>query len=253
MKHSLNYNGWAIFCFVRIKSNLEQNWIFSLNCIFLFQLLFRGMFGGDCSETCHRLPVGADHVCELCIRSNSTALEEYFEDVSDWESMHSGWVCTGTGGLQHMQATGCCCAAISKPLVVARGRNRAISELLFGVMERLRSDAEGGSCILPEFDGAVQAEQTVPFQIAPVLTTICKYAAPEVVAFLKGITPGVEMEPERLVLLMDNLNPGVDITLPDCLDTEGCLTVLPHATCLLEEGTEAEAPDGEENPLGDSV
>ena len=73
------------------------------------------------------------------------------------------------------------------------------------------------------------------------------------IAFLKGITPGVEMDNERLVLLMDNLNPGVDITLPDCFDTEGCLTELAHATFLIDEdGPEVEDLDGEENPLGDS-
>ena len=66
----------------------------------MFQLLFMGMFGGNCKETCHRLAVPADNVCDFCFRSNTTALEEYFEEISEWEEMTSGWVCTGTGGLQ---------------------------------------------------------------------------------------------------------------------------------------------------------
>ena len=213
-----------------------------------------GMFGGDCREADHRLTVPAENICEYCLRSNTTALEEYLEGISEteWNEMTSGWICTGTGSLQHMQALGCCCSAKSKTSK-ARTRNRAISELLHAVMERLRSDTEGGACILPEVDGVVDMEQTRSFRIAPVLTIICKYAAAEVIAFLKGINPGVKMENETIVLLMDNLNPGADLTLPDCFDTDGCQAALAHTTFLVDgEGPGVEELDGEDNPLEDS-
>ena len=181
------------------------------------------------------------------------AMDDFLKDASgDWESMNSGWVCTATGGLQHMQATSCCCAVSNgKDVVATRGRNRSMAELLFGVMERLKGDSEGGACVLPEHEGADPGEHLEALQLAPVLTVLCQYAAPEVAAFLEDLTPEAGMDPERLAVLMTNINPRVGITLPDCLDMEGCHSEIPHTTFLLD-GTGEDSREDAVNPLEDT-
>ena len=49
---------------------------------------------------------------------------------------------------------------------------------------------------------------------------------------------------------MAHLNPGASISLPDCLDMEGCQLVIPHAAVL--DRTEEETPDGKETPREDA-
>ena len=128
-----------------------------------------GVFGGTCQETCHRLPMGADNICNNCLWHNS---EDFFKDASgEWERMHSAWICTATGGLQYMQATSCCCAASkSGEVAVARSRDRSMTELLFGVMARLMGDSKGGSCVLPEHEGTELGGHFETFYLAPMLT-----------------------------------------------------------------------------------
>ena len=118
-------------------------------------------------------------------------------------------------------------------------------------MERLKGDSEGGACVLPEHEGAVPGEHLEALQLAPVLTVLCQYAAPKVAAFLEDLTPEVGMDPERLAVLMTNINPRVGITLPDCLDMEGCHSEIPHTTFLLD-GTGEDSREDAVNPLEDT-
>ena len=131
--------------------------------------------------------------------------------------MNSAWICTATGGLQFMQATDCCCPiSNSKNVAVVRGRNKSIAELLFGVMDRLKSDTEGGFSTLPVNDGTELDGHYKPFQLASVLTALCQFATPEVVAFLKENPSGPKMEQERLELMLTSINPGASLSLPEC-------------------------------------
>ena len=201
-----------------------------------------GLFGGDCKETCHNLSAGKDNICDICFKDNGEALDASVE----WERMNSAWICLATGGLQFMQATTCCCAdSNSRELAVARSRNRSMSELLFRVMARLTGDSKGGSCVLPEHEGAELGGHYETFRFAPVLKVLCQYASPEVAAFLKGSPSGAGKGPDNLAQVMAHLNPGASISLPDCLDMKGCQLVIPHAAVL--DGTEGEAPEDEDN------
>ena len=59
------------------------------------------------------------------------------------------------------------------------------------------------------------------------------------------------MKPDRLDLVMAHLNPRASISLPDCLDMEGCHLVVPHAA-VHTVGTTEETPDDEEPSLEDA-
>ena len=114
-----------------------------------------GQVRRDLPVACHRLPVGANNICELCLRSNQEALEVYLKDASsEWERMNSAWIRLATGSLHHMQATTCCCSASnSGEKVVVQSRDKSIAELLFGLMV---------SRVIPRADSVLSQRMTEP-------------------------------------------------------------------------------------------
>ena len=95
-------------------------------------------------------------------------------------------------------------------------------------MERLKSDTEGGFCALPENNGAELDGHCETFQLAPVLTIFCPFAAPEVAAFLRDNPPGTEDGPDLLDHVITTLNPGASLSLSDCWGMEDCHIKVPH-------------------------